>query len=128
MTTIDEGCPCGGGRYVDCCQPFHLGGAQAPTAETLMRSRYSAFALGLDDYLWRTWHPRTRPGRVLLDGSTWLGLDIVNVVDGFAHDQEGVVEFVASFATGSRRGQLHEASRFERRGGRWLYLDGEHLP
>ena len=60
-------CPCGSRRvYEECCEPFHLGAA-APTAEALMRSRYSAFALGLAPYLLRTWHPSTRPASLSLD-------------------------------------------------------------
>lgn len=119
-------CPCGGGPYADCCEPFHEGRAEAPTAEALMRSRYSAFALGLGDYLWRTWHPRTRPERVSLDDTVWTRLEILDVVDGAEADREGVVEFAAHFRDGRRRGVLHERSRFERRGRRWLYLDGDH--
>jgi len=93
-----------------------------------MRSRYSAFARGLDDYLWRTWHPRTRPERVTLDGTDWAGLEILDVVDGGERDQEGIVEFVAHYRDGRRPGRMRERSRFERRGRRWLYVDGEHRP
>lgn len=119
-------CPCGGGPYAECCEPLHAGSMEASTAEALMRSRYSAFALGLSDYLWRTWHPRTRPERVLLDGTDWLGLEIVEVVDGTERDLTGVVEFVARFREGRRAGSIHERSRFERRGPRWMYVDGDH--
>jgi SEC-C motif domain protein len=90
-----------------------------------MRSRYAAFALGLSDYLWRTWHPRTRPESVTLDDAVWTGLEILDVVDGSERDKDGVVEFVAHFRQGRRRARLRERSRFERRAGRWLYLDGE---
>lgn len=121
-------CPCGGGPFAECCGPFHAGEAEAPTAEALMRSRYSAFALGLGDYLWRTWHPRTRPEQVALDDTVWTGLEILDVVDGSDRDSEGIVEYVAHFRRGRQRGTLHERSRFERRGRRWLYLDGEHRP
>jgi len=93
-----------------------------------MRSRYSAFALGLDDYLWRTWHPRTRPGQVALGGSVWSGLEILDVVDGTEHDQEGIVEFVAHYRNGRRPGSLHERSVFQRRGRRWMYVDGVQRP
>lgn len=94
---------------------------QAGTAEALMRSRYSAYVLGLDDHVFRTWHPRTRPGDVRSEGVAWQGLEIVDVVDGQPGDATGVVEFIARF----RGGSLHERSRFERRAGRWFYLDGE---
>lgn len=118
-------CPCGGGPYAECCEPFHTARTEAPTAEALMRSRYSAFALGLDDYLWRTWHPRTRPERVALDRTDWLGLEIVEVVDGTERDQTGIVEFVARYREGRRAGRIRERSRFERRGRRWMYVDGD---
>lgn len=119
-------CPCGGGIYAACCGPFHAGEAEAPTAEALMRSRYSAFALGLADYLWRTWHPRTRPEHVTLDDTAWTGLEILDVVDGTERDQDGVVEFVAHHWSGRRQGAMRERSRFERRGRRWMYVDGDH--
>jgi SEC-C motif-containing protein len=89
-----------------------------------MRSRYSAFALGLDDYLWRTWHPRTRPEHVALDDTQWIGLEIVEEVAGSERDQSGIVEFVAHYRRGRHHGSMRERSRFERRGGRWLYVDG----
>ena len=93
-----------------------------------MRSRYSAFALGLDDYLWRTWHPRTRPERVDLFDSVWTGLQILDVVDGAEHDQDGIVEFIAHYRNGRHSGAIHERSRFQRRGQRWMYLDGVQPP
>lgn len=87
-----------------------------------MRSRYSAFALGLDDWVFVTWHPRTRPADVDAgDGSGWLGLEILATENGGEDDEEGVVEFVAHHDGG----RMHERSRFARRAGRWLYLDGD---
>jgi SEC-C motif domain protein len=63
-------CPCGAGPSYDrCCGPLH-DGAPAPTAEALMRSRYSAFAVGRADHLFRSWHPRTRPDEVVLPQGT----------------------------------------------------------
>lgn len=114
-------CPCGGGAYGQCCGPLHAGRAQAVTAEALMRSRYSAYALGLDDHVFRTWHPRMRPTEVDAGGVRWRGLEIVDVVDGQPGQDTGVVEFVARFDGGA----MHERSRFERRANRWFYLDGE---
>jgi len=123
--TEQKACPCGGSTYLECCEPFHASRAQAPTAEALMRSRYSAFALGLDDYLWRTWHPRTRPEAVALDDTEWTGLEVLDVVDGTERDQAGIVEFIAHYRHGRRPGTMRERSRFERRGRRWMYVDGE---
>ena len=120
-------CPCGAGAYAECCEPFHASRVEAPTAEALMRSRYSAFVLGLDHYLWRTWHPRTRPEHVSLDDTVWTGLEILDVVDGTEHDQTGIVEFVAHYRDGRLAGRMHERSRFEYRGRRWMYVDGDQL-
>ena len=129
MSTRPEQCPCGGGPYAECCGPFHAGRAEAPTAAALMRSRYSAFALGLADYLWRTWHPRTRPAPEelahVVGDTTWTRLDLLDVSGGSERAQQGVVEFIAHFRDGRRRGSMRERSRFERRGSRWLYLDAE---
>lgn len=122
-------CPCGSGHpYEVCCEPYHLGAA-APTADALMRSRYSAFARGLAPYLLRTWHPETRPAELDLDdGMTWRALQLVDVVRGGADDAEGVVEFRASFRDASGAvGRLHERSRFARVDGRWTYVDGDVL-
>ena len=90
-----------------------------------MRSRYAAFAKGLADYLFRTWHPRTRPPEVTVDPDmTWCGLTITDVVSGGADDELGEVQFEARYTPAGRPGALHERSRFERRAGRWFYLDG----
>lgn len=89
-----------------------------------MRSRYSAFARGDAAYLFRTWHPRTRPADVAVDLSiTWTGLDVIDVVAGGPDDDSGEVEFAARFEKAGRVGSLRERSRFERRAGRWFYLD-----
>lgn len=118
-------CPCGSGaEYLACCGPLHHGDRQAGTAEDLMRSRYSAYAKGEADYLFRTWHPRTRPSDVTVDPAiSWTGLEVTDVVDGGPDDERGVVEFTARFASADRADSMHERSRFERRAGRWFYLD-----
>ncbi|GAA2413278.1 YchJ family protein [Streptomyces coeruleorubidus] len=119
-------CPCGlPEAYGDCCGRYHSGTTAAPTAEALMRSRYSAFVKGDTGYLLRTWHPRTRPGTLELDpGMRWTGLEILDTSDGSAFHSAGTVEFRASY----RGGSLHERSRFERVDGAWVYVDGEFLP
>lgn len=116
-----EKCHCGGASFSTCCGPLLAGERQASTAEELMRSRYSAFVVGDGEYLWRTWHPRSRPESVNAAGGQWRGLTILDVVDGGEHDARGVVEFEARFVDGS----LRERSRFEKRGGRWMYVDGD---
>jgi SEC-C motif-containing protein len=118
-------CPCGTrAEYRTCCEPLHRGERQATTAEELMRSRYSAHAHGDADYLFRTWHPRTRPGGVTVDRAiTWMGLQVTDVVAGGARDDAGVVEFTARFEFAGHPGSRHERSRFERHGDQWFYVD-----
>jgi SEC-C motif-containing protein len=117
-------CPCGSGdTYADCCAPLHRGETAPPTAQALMRSRFSAFAVADADYLRSTWHRSTRPERVELDEElTWIRLDIVDVVAGGLFDGTGIVEFEAHYRSGGRRGVLRERSHFAREDGRWFYV------
>lgn len=119
-------CPCGHeAGYAHCCGPLHAGEA-APTAEALMRSRYSAYVLRREDYLLASWHPSTRPASLKLAAQepppTWLGLEVKR------HEQNGeeaTVEFVARLRYGGGKAQrMHEISRFVREAGRWYYVDG----
>ncbi len=121
-------CPCGSAAlYSACCGRWHAGPLhlQAPSAELLMRSRYSAYVLALGDYLQDTWHPRTRPtGPPLFEpGLRWLGLEVKRrqVTD----EQHAEVEFLARSKHGGRAHRLHECSRFEHENGRWFYVDGD---
>lgn len=119
-------CPCGlPARYDECCGRLHRGDAPAATAEQLMRSRYSAFAVGDAPYLLRSWHPSTRPPRLDLDpGMRWTSLEIVGTAEGGPFHSEGTVEFRARYSARGERGELHEVSRFRRHEGGWVYLDG----
>jgi SEC-C motif-containing protein len=126
----EEPCPCGGTSYAACCQPRHDGSRPAETAEALMRSRYSAFALGLPDYLQATHDvPATEEGRRELEAAaaavSWLGLTVHRVERGGPADLEGFVEFTARSRDGRHVYALHERSRFRRAAGRWRYVDGE---
>lgn len=118
-------CPCGLPRsYEECCGRYLSGAAAAPTAEALMRSRYTAFVRGDAAYLRRTWHPGTRPADVGADARTrWTGLEILGTEGGSAFHTTGTVTFRASY----RGGSLHERSRFERVDGAWVYVDGDFL-
>ena len=135
-------CPCGSNEpYTDCCGPYLAGEAIAPTAEALMRSRYTAYVRGNVDYLLDTHHPNQRSAkervqlRQTINSTTWLGLTVVDTRQGGAKDHKGVVEFVAlyrpkvssasmtSVLTSSppanalstpQVSQLHERSRFVR--------------
>ncbi len=138
-----ERCPCGtGDAYGACCGRYHRGEADAPTAEALMRSRYTAFALRDVPYLLRTWHPDDRPDEAEVDldpDQRWVRLDVVETTAGGPFDDRGTVIFearwrsTAAHADGApARGVLRERSRFVRAAPeapgaprRWLYLDGE---
>ncbi|NMM26743.1 MAG: hypothetical protein HHJ12_05485 [Glaciimonas sp.] len=155
MTKSDKpaapACSCGSSSaFADCCAPFLSGAQIPPTAEALMRSRYSAYTLRDEAYLLATWHHGTRPLAGLFDddvGLTWLGLTVksplrlrlrkrqdarqemhtdaskdTEVRDASADSD--AVEFVARYKIGGRAHRLHEVSRFVREQGRWFYLDG----
>lgn len=119
-------CPCSSGdAFGACCRPL-LDGAPAPTAERLMRSRYTAFVLESGEHLLRTWHPTTRPATIDFESSLeWRRLLILDRVAGGPFDRDGVVEFEAFWRQGGERGSLHERSRFVREDRHWYYVDGE---
>lgn len=121
-------CLCGRGRpYMACCGRYHQGPEHllAPDAESLMRSRYTAFALGLDQYLMDTWHPDTRPTAIEPQpkGTHWIGLTVKRAEP--TAPERAIVEFVARCKLGGRASRLHETSRFVREGGKWLYVDDD---
>jgi len=123
-----------------CCGPYIAGAALPPTAEALMRSRYTAFVMKDEDYLRKTWHPSTRPLDPIVDKDEkiqWLGLEIKSALrlrqrkdDSVEQPDHDTVEFVARFRIGGKAQRLHEVSRFVREaeapGGEpmWFYLDG----
>ena len=93
-----------------------------------MRARYSAYAIGLDSFVLASWHPTTRPPGLGSDpGTEWLGLEIIDTARGGALDNEGIVEFVATFRRTSDAAPiaLHERSTFVRVEANWRYVDGE---
>ncbi len=126
-TPTSEPCPCGRGPAFGACCGRYLGtGTPAPDAESLMRSRYSAFVRGDAAHLLATWHASTRPVSLDLEpGVKWLGLEVR------AHREidpdHAEVEFVARSRVGGRATRLHERSRFVREGGHWYYLDGDFI-
>lgn len=120
-------CPCGSLLpYVECCGMYHTQKTHAPTAETLMRSRYSAFVLQLSEYVLATWDKTTRPKTLDFeeDQTVWTRLEILNCKKGLAKDEKGLVEFKAHYQLHDKEYILHELSRFVRRQGQWFYLDG----
>ena len=134
MTTLASTtlCPCTSGKtYGDCCGPLHAGSAFAPTAEALMRSRYSAYAVHNIDHIERTDHPNRRgdfdrkAAEQWATLSEWVGMDILSKDKGGVDDSEGMVEFRANFKV---KGQEHhhiERSTFAKVDGKWFYVDGQ---
>ncbi len=122
-------CPCGSDKaFVQCCGRFLVAGERAKTPEQLMRSRYSAYALGgYGDYLLATWFPATAKGLDPVDLSQkhlqWCRLE---VLDKSQKGDEGMVEFRA-YHTGAGGSEqvMHEKSSFTRVAGRWFYVGGE---
>lgn len=121
-TTSGAACHCGSGlAYSECCGPLHQG-TPAAHPEALMRSRYSAFVLGLGDYLLQTWHPSTRPTELKLEGSPqWSSLQVLSA--GTRGDA-GQVHFRATYRSGKGWGYLEEVSDFSKEAGRWYYRAG----
>ena len=124
IITVPQSCPCQRGlSYDQCCGPFLGGTAFAPTAERLMRSRYSAFALQNKDYLLRTWHPSTRPAALELDPEIlWIRLAILGGTGGGLLDNRGTVDFRADFRVGANVRSVRENSLFRRQAKSWYYV------
>ncbi|HEX2011464.1 MAG TPA: YchJ family metal-binding protein [Roseateles sp.] len=130
-TRKPEPCPCGRpADYAQCCGRWHQAfaagqGLLAPDAEALMRSRYSAFVLGLGDYLLASWHASTRPASLEPNepGLKWLGLEVRS--HARQDNTHATVAFVARSKLGGRAHRLQETSRFVCEGGAWYYVDGD---
>jgi SEC-C motif-containing protein len=128
---MSQPCPCASGReFAACCQPYLEGKALPPSAEALMRSRYSAFATGNIDYLEGSLMPGTRSDfdRAAVTEwartSEWTGLQVRYAEAGGAADDEGFVEFVALFRQEGADRVHHETGHFKKQDGRWFYVDG----
>ena len=124
-------CPCGSGNELEsCCGPYIEGQKPAPTAEALMRSRYTGHVLGKYEYLNETVHPDMRDEsdhedmRKWSEAVEWLGLDVLATADGGEADDKGTVSFIARYAVQGMPQQLHEDAFFSRENGTWYYVDG----
>lgn len=119
-------CPCqwqAQRSHADCCGRYTDSNTPAPSAEALMRSRYSAFVLGKTAYLLQTWHPSTRPDELDLEATQWLGLQVMGTRELDAHHAE--VTFTARYKLNGRAYKMHETSRFVQEQGHWFYVDGD---
>jgi SEC-C motif domain protein len=127
-------CPCGSDKsFGECCELFINGTGNAPTAETLMRARYSAYATANIDFIERTIHSSARAefdresARKWAEGSQWHGLEILNVIDGKEDDDEGRVEFIATYSQKDEQVKHHEVATFRKDAGNWTFVDGQIL-
>lgn len=125
-------CPCCSERkFADCCQPFIEGKAKPQTAEELMRSRFSAYAVCAVEYLLHSTHPSARRFYKAEDlenwakSNVWQRLEIISKTAGEAKDKKGTVEFMAYFTDANGNPQIHhELSNFQKELGRWFFVDG----
>ena len=126
---MKDACPCGRGARLEACCGRYLGTgapAPAPDAESLMRSRYTAFVRGDVAHLLATWHASHRPATLELEEAVkWLGLEVKRHTP--IDDTHAEVEFVARSRVRGRGQRLHERSRFVREDGCWFYVDGDIL-
>lgn len=125
-----QACYCGSGRdCATCCLPYIQGQRTAPTAEALMRSRYTAFVLHAWDYLYATWHPSTRPKNIGEDSADieWQGLQIFGKQQGRRGQKKGRVQFCARYLHHGETHSLSENSQFIYEQGRWWYLSGNSI-
>ena len=125
-------CPCGSeSLYANCCRVYHTKSETPTTAEQLMRSRYSAYALRLVDYLVDTTHrdklksSYRRKLVATIDDIQWTNLKIIKTSLGGAEDKAGKVAFEASYIEAGEEGVMSEHSRFRKIAGKWYYYDGK---
>ena len=130
MIGDDTLCPCMNAlSYKQCCKPFHVNASKPNTAEQLMRSRYSAYYLGLIDYLVMTTHPDTLRSdyrnqlQNTKNDTQWIGLEIIQSSMGRANDKIGKVRFKAQYIENGQEKHMEEHSRFRRYQGNWVYYD-----
>lgn len=125
--TLEKTCLCGSTLdYQNCCGLYHSGAKTPQTAETLMRSRFTAYAMRNGAYLQTTWDASNRPETIDFskDTAEWYQLEIVSLKKGGITDERGIVEFKAYYRLDGEELVMNEISRFKKNAGRWFYLDG----
>lgn len=127
-----DSCPCGSGlQFENCCEPYLLERKAEPTAEALMRARYTAYALCAIDYLYKTSGPKIRRqfdaegSKKWSESSEWTGIDIIAKEGGGEDDETGTVEFVAHYSAKKLDFNHHEVAQFRRIDGKWRFIDGK---
>jgi SEC-C motif-containing protein len=124
-------CPCGKGESLEtCCGPYLDGKALPDTAETLMRSRYSAYVVGNIDYIVATHDPDRakdvdrKNTEQWSKSAEWLGLEVLSTEQGTPADEVGVVEFVARYKLSGVKVEHRERALFRKHSDRWVFVDG----
>jgi SEC-C motif-containing protein len=127
-----EKCPCGSGlSYSECCEPLIKGDRAAATAEQLMRSRYSAYAKVETEYLRESLHPDHRGDydpkstKQWAESAEWQKFEIIGTEAGGPEDEEGAIEFIATFVQDGTRREHHERAKFRKVEDRWFFESGE---
>lgn len=125
---MKKSCPCCSGKlYEECCQPFHSEEKFAPTAEKLMRSRFSAFAIPNSEYLWKTTLPSKRKFHDKNDLESWGKENIWTKLE-IIQSSEKEVEFKAYFTDKFGKENIHhEFSTFKKVDKKWYYVSGKFL-
>jgi SEC-C motif domain protein len=125
-------CPCGSLiDFEQCCRPFHRGKKNPPTAQALMRARYSAYVSGELEFIRYSHHSQTRKemniddARAWSEESNWLGLAILNCEQGGVDDETGSVEFIANYEINHKKQRHHEVAHFRKEDGVWYFYDGK---
>ncbi len=125
-------CPCGSGQaYEACCEPFLLEKASPPTAQALMRSRYSAYAMGAVDYLFKTSGPKVRKEfdaentKKWSESAEWTGIEILAEQGGGESDESASLEFIAHYSVKGTAFNHHESASFVKKNGVWFFMDGK---
>ncbi|MDD4024862.1 MAG: YchJ family protein [Kiritimatiellae bacterium] len=125
-------CPCGSNLgFEACCEPYLLGKARPPTAVALMRSRYTAYAMGAVDYLFKTSGPKVRKEfdgentKKWSDSAEWTGIEILEEQGGKEHDESAKLEFIARYSVNGTAFNHHESASFAKKNGEWIFMDGK---
>ena len=125
-SAIGSNCPCGSGRsYEACCRIVHADHGRALLPEELLRARYTAYVLGKDDFLLRSWDYATRPAAIDLSAPIrWLQLLIAEAQPVNGQSRSAEIRYTALFIEQKRLVELTERATFVRRAGLWYYADG----
>lgn len=129
---LNSSCPCGSGQnFGDCCQPIISGKSTAPTAENLMRARYSAYVFTDIPFLKESLAPDQRSDfdensvKQWSKSAEWKGLEVLETRDGGKSDDEGEVYFAAHYVIEGQKHVHRERAKFEKSEGQWFFKDGE---